>query len=402
MSTLKLGILREGKIPHDKRVAITPQQGAELVALFPEVDLRIQPCEYRCYSNDEYRAFGLNLLEDLSDCDILVGIKEVQKADLIAGKKYVFFSHTIKKQAHNREMLREIIRKKITLIDYECLTDKDGNRILGFGRYAGIIGAYSGLLGYGKKYDLFHLKPANDCRDRIELDEELKRVRLPNIKIIVTGGGRVANGALETLGALKIRKVTPYEFYNYSFREPVYTQLHSKDYHVSKDGSPWSNENFYAHPEDFKSTFQKFLPHCDLLIHCAFWSPDAPVLFTLNDMKNFTDFRVSVIADVTCDINGSIPSTVRASSIDKPFYGFNPVSQKEDVPFSRNTITVMAVDNLPCELPRDSSEDFGKSLIDRVFPALFGNDRNGIIERATIAKDGKLSPRFLYLSDYIS
>lgn len=402
MKKLTIGILREGKMPHDKRVPFTPQQCAEILHAYPEVSLLIQPCEYRCYSNDEYKDFGLTLQEDLSSCDILLGIKEVPKQDFIAGKTYLFFSHTIKKQAHNKAMLQEAMRKQLTLLDYECLTDEQNNRILGFGRYAGIIGAYSGIVGYGIKYDLFHLKQANECRDRIELDEEIKRVRLPNMKILVTGGGRVANGAMEILGALKVRKVTPYEFVHYSFREPVYTQVHSKDYNAAKDGTAWNSEHFYANPSEYRSTFAQYLPHTDLLIHCAFWHPQAPVLFSLEEMKNTTNFHISVIADITCDINGSIPSTQRASTIDHPYYGFNPQTLKEDVPFSRHTITVMAVDNLPCELPRDASEDFGKNMIERVFPSLIGEDSMGIIERASILKNGALNGKFTYLQDYVA
>jgi len=398
---MKIGILKETKLPHDRRVALTPQQCSKLLEEYPELEIVIQPCEYRCYTDDEYRAFGLNLKESISDCDLLMGIKEVSKETLIPGKRYMFFSHTIKKQPHNRELLREIISKEIELIDYECLTDKNYNRIIGFGRYAGIVGAYNGLLGYGKKYDLFHLKPAYLCRDKEDMMEEMKRIKLPNIKIAITGRGRVANGALETMGALKIRKVTPYEFLNYSYREPVYAQLSSEDYHSSKDGSMWSSQDFYTHPQKYDSTFERYAKVCDLLIHCSFWDPNAPVLFTKTEMRKPT-FRVSVIADVSCDINGGIPSTIRASTIEQPFYGYNPANETEDVPFSKNVITVMAVDNLPCELPRDASEDFGKALIERVFPALLIEDTDGVIERATIARDGKLMPDFAYLQDYIA
>ncbi|HET6992847.1 MAG TPA: alanine dehydrogenase, partial [Bacteroidia bacterium] len=182
--------------------------------------------------------------------------------------------------------------------------------------------------------------------------------------------------------------------------EAVYTQLHSYDYNEPKDGAQWNREEFYSHPEKFRSSFGKFTPYCDMLIHCSFWDPRAPKLFEKSDMKN-PEFRISVIADVTCDLNGSIPSTTKASSITEPFYGYNPNTETiTSNPFENDVITVMAVDNLPCELPRDASESFGKELIEKVVPALLGNDPDGLIERASICKNGKLTERFEYLSDF--
>lgn len=396
---MKIGILREGKLPRDKRVPFTPAQCVILQREFG-VEVLVQPSDWRGFSDDEYRAAGVQLQEDLSTCDVLLGIKEVPIASLIAGKKYFFFSHTIKKQPHNQKLMHALIAKNIQMIDYECLTDPDFNRIIGFGHFAGIVGAYNGLRGYGLRFGLFDLKPAYQCRDMVELKEELKKVKLPNMKMIVTGNGRVANGAIELLGLLHIRRITPYEFTHYSFREAVYTQLHSYDYNEAKDGAPWDRDRFYKNPEQFRSTFAKFTPHCDLLIHCSFWDPRAPKLFEKTDMKG-PEFRVSVIADVTCDIDGSIPSTTKSSSITEPFYGYNPQTETAvEKPFENSAITVMAVDNLPCELPRDASESFGKELLEKVIPALLGNDPDGLIERGSICKNGALLPRFQYLSDY--
>lgn len=398
---MKIGILREGKVPHDKRVPFTPAQCVLLQREF-NIEVLVQPSDWRAFSNDEYRAVGCHLQEDLSSCDVLMGIKEVPKAELIAGKKYFFFSHTIKKQPHNKGLMQQLIEKKIQMIDYECLTDPQFNRIIGFGHFAGIVGTYNGIRGYGLRFGLFDLRPAWQCYDMVEVKEELKKVKLPNMKLIVTGNGRVANGAIELLGMLHIRRVTPYEFTHYSFREAVYTQLHSYDYNEPKDGTQWDRDRFYKHPEDFRSTFAKFTPHADVIAHCSFWDPRAPKLFEKADMKS-PDFRVSVIADVTCDINGSIPSTTKPSSITEPFYGYNPqTGEPSESSFANEVITVMAVDNLPCELPRDSSDSFGKELIEKVIPALLGNDPDGLIDRGSICKDGKLMPRFQYLSDFVA
>lgn len=385
-------------MPRDRRVPFTPEQCRFIKENFG-TDVVVQPSDWRVYKNEEYQQAGIRLQEDLSDCDILMGIKEVPVADLIPGKQYLFFSHTIKKQPHNQKLIKALVEKKIQMIDYETLTDEHFNRIIGFGHYAGIVGAYNGVLGYGLKYHLFNAKRAVDCHDRKELNAELKKINLPNLKIIVTGNGRVANGAIEILGQLNIRRITPYEFTHYSFREPTYTQLHSYNYNEPLDGSQWNTANFYQHPEKFRSTFIRYTRFCDLLIHCSFWDPRAPKLFTKEEMRS-PEFGISVIADVTCDINGSIPSTTQPSTIADPFYGYDPKSEKITGPFEKDAITVMAIDNLPCELPRNASEDFGKELIDKVLPALLRRDAEGLIERATIVKNGSLLPRFEYLRDY--
>ncbi len=399
---MKIGIIREEKLPHDKRVTFTPVQCKQLMEVFKGLQIVVQPCDYRCFTNDEYKAHGIKLTEDVSDCDVLMGIKEVPKDLLLEHKKYFFFSHTIKKQPHNKGLLQTILKKKISLVDYECLTDHEGNRVIGFGRFAGIVGAYNGVMAYGLKYGLFNLKPAQLSHDKKELFAALDTINLPNIKIVITGGGRVANGAIETMGALNIRKVTPYEFLNYSFREPVYVQLHSHDFYRTKDGSPWSQYDFYQHPDEVKCIFSEpgsYASLCDMLIHCTYWDPRSPVLFTKAEMRD-PGFRISVIADVTCDIDGSIPSTTKATTIEDKFFGYNPMTEKEEEPFAPSCITVMSIDNLPCELPRDASEGFGKHLYERVLPSLIEKD-NGLIERATIAKEGKLTDRFMYLKDYV-
>lgn len=392
-------MLREEKSPPDMRVPLTPLICSDLLKQYPDLEIYVQPSAIRCYHDEEYTAFGVPLKEDLSDCHVLMGVKEVPIEKLIPGKRYFFFSHTIKKQPHNKKLMHALIKKNIAMIDYETLTDKNHNRIIGFGRYAGVVGAYNGILGYGLKYDLFRLKPAHKCRDRAEMEEELKRVKLPNIKIALTGGGRVANGAIETLAALRIRKVTADEFLMTSFREPVYCQLNPRDYVERPGDHNFDLNDFFAHPEHFVSKFVPFTKETDLYISAHYWDPRSPKMFTTDDIKA-PDFHISVIADITCDINGSVPTTIRASAITAPFYGYNMRTDKEDLPFTKDTICVMAVDNLPCELPRDSSDDFGRDLIERVLPHLLGSDEDGVIERATICAGGKLTPRYEYLADY--
>jgi saccharopine dehydrogenase (NAD+, L-lysine-forming) len=399
MQKIKIGVLREEKNPPDKRVPLTPLICSELTRRYTNIDIVVQPSKIRCYSDDEYTAFGVTLQEDLSDCDVLMGVKEVPSEKLIPNKKYFFFSHTIKKQAHNQKLMKALIEKKIQMIDYETLTDKQHNRIIGFGRYAGVVGAYNGILGYGLKYDLFRLKPAHLCRDRAEMEEELKRVKLPNIKIALTGGGRVANGVIETLSALRIRKVTAEEFLTMSFREPVYCQLNPRDYVERPNDHNFDLNDFFKNPEHFVSKFGAFTKVTDLYMSAHYWDPRSPKMFDEKDMMK-PDFRMSVIADITCDVDGSVPTTIRSSTITQPFFGYNIKQHKEDLPFNKDTICIMAVDNLPCELPRDASDDFGKDLTERVLPFLFAADEDKVIDRATICKDGKLTEHFSYLKDY--
>lgn len=399
MQSYTIGVLREEKTPPDFRVPLTPMLCAELKRQYPNVQILVQPSKIRCYSDAEYTAFGIDLREDLSSCDILMGVKEVPADKLIPGKMYFFFSHTIKKQPHNQKMMRALIAKKIHMIDYETLTDKKGNRIIGFGRFAGIVGAYNGILGYGLKYDLFRLKAAHLCRDKAEMEDELRRVKLPNIKIALTGGGRVANGAIETLSALRIRKVTPDEFLMATYREPVYCQLNPRDYVERPNDHNFDLNDFFTHPENFVSKFPAYTKVTDLFISAHYWDPRSPKMFSKKDVHS-PGFRISVIADITCDMEGSVPTTLRSSTIAQPFYGYNIQTDKEDLPFTKDCICVMAVDNLPCELPRDASDDFAKELAERVLPSLFTGDKDRIIRRASICKGGKLTPYFEYMGDY--
>ncbi|HEY8937086.1 MAG TPA: NAD(P)-dependent oxidoreductase [Cyclobacteriaceae bacterium] len=399
---MKLGIIREGKVPPDKRVPFTPQQVEEIAQRFPQLQIACERSEVRCFRDDEYQSLGIEVTNDMSSCDILMGIKEVPVAQLIPGKSYLFFSHTIKKQPYNKKLLQEVLKKKIRLIDYEVLRDRQGNRLVAFGRYAGIVGAYNGLLTYGKRYNLFSLRRAFDCFDVNDLKIELRKVKLPPIKIILTGAGRVGKGAMETLDTAGIRKVNAEDFLTRTYNEPVYVQLSSAEYHVRKEGGHFNREEFHKHPENYKSTFTAFTKVAEVLLAGTFWNPKAPKLFLREDMLR-PDFKIKVIADITCDIDGSVPSTRRASTIVDPIYDYDPKTDTIYPPLSdERFVTTMAVDNLPCELPRSASQEFGRDLIDRILKPLLVDDDEEIIARATIAQDGKLTPQFEYLADYIA
>ncbi|MFN8417273.1 MAG: NAD(P)-dependent oxidoreductase [Cytophagaceae bacterium] len=397
---MKWGIIRESKVPSDRRVPLLPYQCRALLDKYPKLSIVVQPSDVRCISNKEYTEAGITLQEDLSDCDVLFGIKEVPAHLLIPNKTYVFFSHTIKEQAHNQKLLQSILEKNITLIDYEALKDVKGNRVIAFGRFAGVVGAYNTFLLYGKKYRLFDLKPAHKCFDRKAMEEEMKKIHLPPLKIVVTGRGRVGSGIQSILNHLKIREVSPTEFLNRTFSEAVYTVVSSKDYHQSKEGIAWDAQHFHAHPELYNSTFLPYAKAADILIAGAYWDQRGPMLFTVDQMKD-PSFHIRLISDITCDINGSIPSTVKPTNIYDPAYDYNPFTRDLEAPFSdpRN-ITVMAIDNLPCELPRDASDDFGKQFMENVAADLIHYPYGDLIERCAVTKDGKLTEAFSYLKRY--
>lgn len=400
MKTIRIGLIREGKVPPDKRVPFTPLQAEEISQRFSNVKLIVEPSEIRCYKDAEYADLGIEV-GDVSSCDILMGIKEVPIKNLLEGKTYLFFSHTMKKQPYNKGLLQEVIKKKIRLIDYEALKDSQGNRLVAFGRFAGIVGAYNGLWVYGNRYKKFSLRRAHECYDINDLKLELRKVKLPPVKIVLTGAGRVAKGAMETLDTAGIRKVNPADFLSSIFDEPVYVQLSSSDYHYRKDGGHFNRDEFHKNPELYNADFVKFTKVADILMAGAFWNPKAPPLFSSHDMKA-SDFKIKIVADITCDMDGSIPCTKKPSTIPNPIYDFNPNSESlQDALCDERFITVMAVDNLPCELPRSASEEFGRDLIDKILKPLLEGDREGIIERGTIAKGGQLTAGFSYLQDYI-
>ncbi|UXP33086.1 NAD(P)-dependent oxidoreductase [Reichenbachiella agarivorans] len=397
----KIGILKEGKVPVDRRVPMTPDQAKQIQEQYPDVQIVCMRSDIRCFVDDDYAKAGIELVDSVEDCDILFGVKEVPIEQLMDSKTYFFFSHTIKKQAYNRDLLRAVLKKNITLIDYETLTNTANQRIIAFGRYAGLVGAYNALWTFGKRYNLFDIRRAHECFDWDDLKTEFKQIKLPNIKIVITGGGRVAKGAMEVLNGIGIKRVSAYKFIHQEYSEPVYCQLNNRDYHQHSDGRAFSRAEFFANPQDFESTFMDFATSADVLIACAYWHPKAPVLFTREHMTQ-RDFSIKVIADVTCDIQGSIPSTVQPATISDPIYDYDPTQGKIAPPLSdEGNITVMAVDNLPCELPRNASEDFGYELVNNVIPHLIGEDREQVIARATLAKDGVLTPKYAYLQDYV-
>ena len=398
---MRIGIIKETKTPPDSRVLLTPSQCKFILEKYPTIEIFVQPSPSRSYKDSEYVAAGITLKEDLTDCDVLVGVKEQVVSTLIPNKTYFFFSHTAKEQEYNRPLLRAIVDKKIQLVDYEYLTDNTGKRVIAFGRWAGIVGAHNGILTYGKRTKRFELKAMNKCKDFTEAQSYYKQVDLGNIKIVLTGTGRVANGSAEVFDKMNIRKVSAQEILDNTFDEPVYCQLKTDEMFEKEIDGSFEN-GFYKDPKGYISSFEKYTKVADIMINGIYWDNRAPAFFSKKDMKR-EDFKIKVIADITCDIapEASIPSTLFASTIADPNFGYNPITGKETAPFNEDVIDMMTVDNLPNELPRDAAEDFGNQFIKHVVEELL-NDGEMIYKASITTKEGKLNKPYEYLADYIN
>lgn len=398
---MKFGILKELKTPPDKRVVFSPAELNELKNRFPQAEITVQSSDVRIFKDDEYTAAGIAVSNDVSHCDVLIGVKEIPADKLIANKNYFFFSHTIKKQPYNQKMLQAILDNDITLYDHETVIDATGRRLIGFGRYAGIVGAYNAIRAFGYKFDLFNLPKAETLTDKDALVAKLKKTFMPPVKIVVTGKGKVGYGIKEMLDAIKVKEVSPADFLNKSYSTPVYTQLDVLDYNRKTDGTTTQdNAEFFTHPEKFESDFAKYANAADIYIAGHFHAAASPDILT-RDMLKGKDCKLKVVADVSCDVGGPVASTLRASTIAEPLYGYNPATGEEVDVFHPTAIVVMAVDNLPCELPRDASTGFGEMFLEHVIPAFFNNDKDGILARAKITDKGRLTERFKYLNGYV-
>ena len=398
---MKIGIIREGKTPPDSRVPLTPAQCKEVTENFP-VSITVKPSTGRCYTNKEYEDLEIPMANNLSDCDVLMGVKEVPIDQLQFRKTYFFFSHTIKKQSYNRDLLRACVERKIRLIDYETLTNAKNQRLIAFGKFAGMVGAHNGLMTYGWRTRTFNLPRMNEMHDYAEAHALYKTIDFPPIKIVLTGTGRVGSGAALVLDDMGIKKVSPERFLSHNYPGPVYTQLSCEDYLEHKEGKEFEKNHFYKNPADYKSTFEPFTRRADLMINGIYWDNQAPAFFTQEDMTK-NSFNIKVIADITCDIVpvSSIPSTIDASTIADPIFGFDPKTGQKTKPFGDDVVDMMTIDNLPNELPRDASQAFGNQFISNILPELLNPDSD-VIKRATVTENGDLSPNFEYLRGYLN
>lgn len=398
---MKFGIIKERKNPPDRRVVFSPNEIKTIQEQFPVVSFKVEPSDIRIFSDAEYQNLGIEVTDDLSDCEVLFGVKEVPVEALIPNKKYFFFSHTIKKQPYNQKLLQAVLEKNIELYDHETIVDAANKRLIGFGRYAGIVGAYNAIRAFGIKFELFKMPKASALKGRDALVQQVKRQIIPPIKIVVTGTGKVGSGVKEMLLAMKIKEVSVENFLTKNFTQPVFTQIDVLEYNKRMDGQKFDTKDFYKNPSEYESDFERFTKVADIYISGHFHANAAPQILS-QKMLQASDCAIKIVADVSCDVNGPIACTLRASTIEEPLYGYLPSENKEVDVFHPAAIVVMAVDNLPCELPKDASEGFGEMFTQHVIPAFFNNDPDGILARAKMTENGVLTERFNYLHDYVA
>lgn len=395
---IKIGLIREGKTPSDNRVALTPAQCKWIHKNSTNVTIIAQQSTSRCFSNREYEMAGVTVQEDMSECDILLGIKEVPINMLLPGKTYLFFSHTKKQQPHNQQLLQTILRQKITLIDYECLEHEDGTRIIGFGFFAGVVGAHNGMMAYGHRTGLYNLQRVYKQRSFRELIHTYFGLRLPNVKIAITGSGRVAHGILEIMNLMGIHEVEPEDYLKRRFSYPVYTQLKSPDLYEHQTTGKYNRVDFHENPQHYRCKFLPYAAQTDILMNGVYWDKNVPRLFEKTNVPA-DDFILQTIADITDDENGSVPINLGDQTIEDPIYGVDKNTLQKTAPYLPGSIDILAVGNLPNELPRDASRYFGEQLIKYVLEDLVKGGSE-IISRATMVQKGQLTPTYQYLAAY--
>jgi alanine dehydrogenase len=402
-NTITFAIIKERKNPPERRVVLSPEACKKVIKKFPMAKIIVEASNDRVFPDEAYRKAGFEVKQDVSEADVFIGVKEVPVDALIPKKKYFFFSHTIKKQSYNRILLKAILDKKIELYDHETIVNEEGHRLIGFGYYAGLVGAYNGFRALGLRDNLFELPKVETLTDLKAVKAELDNITLPKkLNIILSGTGKVAAGAKEILDHMKIKEVSDTVYLTSKFTEPVYCLIDVMEYNRRKDGKAGDKFEFYKDPSGYESNFMPYAGVSDMFIAGHFYGNDAPYLFTRQDAKR-KDFRITLIADISCDINGPVASNIRASTIADPFYGYDPQTEMEKAFKTPGTITMMTVDNLPCELPRDASAGFGEMFLENVFPAFFDGDARRILKRAKITtKDGKLTEHFAYLKSYVN
>ena len=399
---ITFAIIKERKSPPDRRVIFSPEKLKQAAIQFPDARFIVESSEVRVFTDKAYRDAGFKVLDDVSQADVMLGVKEVPIDALIPNKKYFYFSHTIKKQPYNRDLLIAMLAKNIEMYDHETITKPSGARLIGFGRYAGLVGAYNGFRALGLRDGLFDLPKVEHLPDLDGVKAALDKITLPNIKIALSGTGKVAHGAKEILDHLNILQVSDTDYLTKEYAHPVYTMLDVMHYNKRQDGVKGSVQEFFKDPSGYQSNFMPYAKKTHYFIAGHFYGNGAPYLFTREDAKN-KDFTINLIADISCDIDGPVAATIKASTIADPFYGYDPLQEKEVAFNAPSAITMMAVDNLPCELPKDASQGFGDMFLEHVIPAFFNGDADGVLSRAKMTSDdGKLTQNFSYLQEYVN
>lgn len=400
MTKKKIGIIKETKIPADSRVAFIPEQLKHIKDKY-YFDIVVQSSDIRAIKDKDYKNSGITVAENVNNCDYLFGIKEASLDSLIPNKHYFFFGHIAKLQEYNKPLLKKMMELGITFTDYEYLIDNSGKRLVAFGWWAGAVGVYNTFRAWGLRNRTFSLSKPNLETTLEQMINELQKIEIPEIKILVTGNGRVSQGAQFILEKVGIKKLDVNNFLDSYHQSPLFTVADVESLVKNRyNNNSFDFEHFKTYAEDYESDFLKFARNTDMLISCHYWGADNPVYLSSEDLKD-PNLRIKVIGDVTCDIMGSIHSTLRASTHDEPFYDYNPITGKEEVPFSSDkNITIMAVDTLPNALPIDTSKAFGEQLVSSVIPELIKSYESAMLKNATILKNGEITEKFAFLKSF--
>ena len=428
-----LGIRREDKNRWERRVPITPEH---IKKFKDEVGIQtcIQPSKIRSFSDEEYIKAGAIVKEDISECPVVFAVKEIPIDFFKPKHTYVFFSHTIKGQKYNMPMLRKMMDLECNLIDYERIADSKGRRLVFFGRYAGLAGMLDSLWSLGtrlhsKNIDSYineikqtiNYENLQDAKKHLKyIGEKIEKNGLPEsitpLVIGFAGYGNVSKGCQEILDILPVKEVNPEKLSllkdNFS-KNCVYKVIFKEEDLVKpiSEKDKFELKDYYYHPEKYQSRFHEYIPYLTILMNCIYWDERYPRLITKEYVKkHYTDqMKLQVIGDISIDINGAIEFTEKATNPDAPSFVYNPILDKIEDGVEGKGIVVMGVDNLPCELPRESSEEFSKSLVNvvpNIVKADFNKDFNDCklpdeIKKAVILYHGKLTKDYSYIDNYI-
>lgn len=434
--TPTLGIRREDKNRWEQRVPITPHDVQELHKNHG-IHTVIQPSTIRVFPDDSYRKIGAQVQESLSPSSVIFAVKEIPSHLFEKGKTYVFFSHTIKGQKHNMPMLKKMMDLGCTLVDYERIVDEKGRRLVFFGRFAGLAGMVDTLWTLGRRLhyeqidtpfneikQTIHYKGLEDIKKHlIAVGRNIKTRGLPSslTPLIVgfSGYGNVSHGAQEILDVLPVQEIQPEEILS-TYDNPSNRTLYKivfKEEHMVEPINPdtlFDLQDYYKHPEGYHSIFDQYLPYLTVLMNCIYWSPQYPRLLTKQYVKKMSSnkdkVRLKIIGDVSADVNGAIEFTEKTTSPDNPVFVYNPLTDTIKHGYEGEGFVVMAVDNLPCELPKESSESFSQTLL-RFIPEIMEadftvDDFDSIalpaeIKKAVVLYKGKLTPAYSYINKYL-
>lgn len=420
-----IGIRREDKHIWEKRIALSPEDCAKLIKR--GVNIILQPSSIRCFSDKEYIRVGAQIKEDLQECDFLLGVKEMPKEFIQPNRAHLFFSHTIKGQPYNMPLLKEILDKNATLLDYERIVDENNRRLIAFGRFAGLAGVIDTLSLLGKRWQskkivnplvniLFSMqyKAFGEARQAVlQIENSLKSLDRP-LKIALIGNGNVSHGVQEILRLLPLAKVSPEELKKEDCPNLAYAIFEEKDFVVPKNPEqPFELQDYYNNPQKYSACFEQYLPYLDVVINTIYWDARYPRLVTNEALQSLFSKnpspRLEVIGDISCDIEGAMQCTVKCTTPGSPSFVFDPMTKAITDGWEGKGVAVLAVDTLPCEFPLDASIYFSEKLIPLLLEIIQA-DLSGTLEESklpsciipsVIVWKGKLTPQYQYLQEKI-